>query len=112
MKSRVSQAVSQAVPCRVCRCGLPVIAKKTASPQVAVAQEAPAWPTAFQGKALSELPLTDKERAFAQGFPGRIGRFSDGEREIIIRWVKGATRRLHPASDRFKGLGYTISFQP
>jgi exosortase/archaeosortase family protein len=90
----------------------PVIAKETQSPQASVSQEAPAWPLEFEGKPLAELPLTDKERAFAQGFPGRIGRFSDGKREIIIRWVRGATRRLHPASDCFKGLGYSISFQP
>ncbi len=31
---------------------LPVIAKETASPQAAVAQEAPAWPTAFEGRRL------------------------------------------------------------
>lgn len=41
-------------------------------------------------------------------FPGRIGRFSDGEREIVIRWVTEATRKLHPASDCFQGLGYSI----
>jgi exosortase/archaeosortase family protein len=90
----------------------PVIAKETQSSQASVSQDVPAWPTQFEGKPLAELPLTDKERAFAQGFPGRIGRFSDGEREIIIRWVKEATRRLHPASDCFKGLGYSISALP
>jgi exosortase/archaeosortase family protein len=90
----------------------PVIAKETQSPQASLSQEALTWPTQYEGKPLAELPLTDKERAFAQGFPGRIWRFSDGESEIIIRWVKEATRRLHPASDCFKGLGYSISALP
>jgi exosortase/archaeosortase family protein len=90
----------------------PVIAKETQFPQASVSQEAPAWPTQFEGKLLAVLPLTDKERAFAQGFPGQIARFSDGESEIIIRWVKEATRLLHPASDCFKGLGYSISVLP
>jgi len=66
------------------------------------------WPTEFEGKTLTPLPLTDVERRFASEFPGRIGRFSDGSREIIIRWVTQATRKLHPSSDCFQGLGYNV----
>lgn len=66
------------------------------------------WPSTFEGKTLTALPLNDMEKKFASGFPGRIARFTDGEREIIIRWVTEATRMMHPASDCFQGLGYTV----
>ncbi len=62
----------------------------------------------YEGAPLKELPLSAREVAFVEGFPGRIGRFSDGKREIVLRWVAAPTRKLHPASDCFRGLGYTI----
>jgi len=68
----------------------------------------PGWSSTFEGKPLTQLPLNEMEKTFASGFPGRISRFSDGEREIIVRWVTEATRMLHPASDCFQGLGYTV----
>ncbi len=70
--------------------------------------EFPGWPRTFEGKTLTQLPLNEMEKQFATEFPGRIARFSDGEREIIIRWVTEATRKMHPASDCFQGLGYTV----
>ena len=69
----------------------------------------PGWSTTFEGKPLTPLPLTQIEQTFAADFPGRIMRFTDGEREIIVRWVTEATRMLHPASDCFQGLGYTVT---
>jgi exosortase/archaeosortase family protein len=89
--------------------GLPLLGMRPASRPVT---NAPAWPTHFEGKPLRELPLGAVERRFAADFPGRIGRFSDGEREIIIRWVAIETRRLHPASDCFRGVGYSIAPRP
>lgn len=72
----------------------------------------PGWPSSFEGKALRELPLSPLELRFAENFPGRIGRFSDGRREIILRWVASETRKLHPASDCFRGSGYRIQALP
>jgi len=69
----------------------------------------PGWPTEYEGRVLVELPLTQKEAAFVQDFPGRVGRFTDGRREIIIRWVGAPTRRLHSAADCFRGSGYAIT---
>lgn len=71
-------------------------------------EEFPGWPSHFEGKSLNPLPLTKREREFAKGFPGCIGRFTDGNRELIIRWVTQETRRLHPSTDCYKGLGYSI----
>jgi len=68
----------------------------------------PGWPAQLEGRDLTQLPLSSREERFAADFPGRIARFSDGRREIIIRWVARETRALHPASDCFKGLGYSI----
>jgi hypothetical protein len=72
----------------------------------------PGWPTQYEGRALTEMALTQREAAFVQDFPGRIGRFTDGRREIIIRWVGAPTRRLHSAADCFRGSGYSITPLP
>ena len=72
----------------------------------------PGWPTHFNGKQLKKLSLSSRERNFETGFPGRIARFTDGERVLIVRWVTERTRKLHPAADCFKGIGYTIRTLP
>jgi len=69
----------------------------------------PGWPTEYEGRPLVELSLTQRETAFMQDFPGRVGRFSDGRREIIIRWLGAPTRKLHSAADCFRGSGYAIT---
>jgi hypothetical protein len=70
------------------------------------------WPKSFEGHSLRQQELSGKELDFAKGFPGKIARFSDGSREIIIRWVTVRTRKLHPASDCFRGMGYTVQNLP
>ena len=72
----------------------------------------PGWPTQYEGRPLVALRLTPRENAFVRDFPGRVGRFSDGRREIIIRWVGAPTRRLHSAADCFRGIGYSITPLP
>ena len=72
----------------------------------------PGWPADFEGAALTQLPLSPIEQRFGQNFPGRVGRFTDGRREVILRWVAGATRKLHPAADCFKANGYALVPQP
>jgi len=72
----------------------------------------PGWPTHYDGRALKAMPLTRRELAFVQDFPGRVGRFSDGQREIIMRWIGAPTRRLHPAADCFRASGYSITALP
>lgn len=72
----------------------------------------PGWPTEFEGRALTSLPLEEREQRFSDEFPGRIARFTDGRREIIMRWVVEATRKLHPASDCFEGVGYGVAPLP
>jgi hypothetical protein len=70
------------------------------------------WPATFEGRPLAPLPLGERDQRFAADFPGHVGRFSDGGREIILRHVTTATRRLHPASDCLRAEGYTIEPRP
>jgi hypothetical protein len=72
----------------------------------------PGWPNHYEGKALTALPLTARETAFVRDFPGRVGRFSDGTREIIIRFVGAPSRKLHSAADCFRGSGYAVTPLP
>src|SRR5262245_28444559 len=107
-----SRFAIMAVPAAAALAALaPLLARPSAS-AVAEAGHFPGWPTHYEGRVLTELPLTQRELAFVRDFPGRVGRFSDGRREIIIRWVGAPTRRLHPASDCFRGSGYSITPMP
>ena len=72
----------------------------------------PGWPATFENRPLARLPLSALEERFAQDFPGHIARFTDGRREIIMRWVAHPTRRLHPAADCFRANGYTVTPRP
>lgn len=72
----------------------------------------PGWPAAHEGRPLTPLPLGEREAVFAREFPGRTGRFTDGRREIILRWVVEPTRRLHSAADCLHAVGYTITPLP
>jgi exosortase/archaeosortase family protein len=67
------------------------------------------WPESFNGRLLRPLPLSEVEKRFAAQFPGAIARFSDGISTITLRDVTRATRKLHPAADCYKGLGYRVS---
>lgn len=69
----------------------------------------PGWPSHFEGRLLEEGELRPEEvRFYRTSFPGKVGRFSDGQREIILRWITQPTRALHPAADCFRGLGYQL----
>ncbi len=68
----------------------------------------PGWPRTFSGRTLTAQPLSERELRFKNDFPGRIARFTDGNRELIIRWVAAPTRRLHPASDCLESTGFRV----
>ncbi len=70
------------------------------------------FPKEFEGRALRDLGLSDREKFFLDDFPGQIGRFTDGNREIVIRRMTEATRKLHPASDCFEAVGYNVTPLP
>lgn len=64
------------------------------------------FPAEFEGVALRELGLTEREKFFLEDFPGKVGRYTDGRREIIFRWVTEPTRKMHLAADCFRAIGY------
>ena len=66
------------------------------------------WPYEWQGTPLRPLALSDVETRFADNFPGAITRMTDGHRMFIFRQISEPTRKLHPAPDCYKGLGYSI----
>jgi hypothetical protein len=72
----------------------------------------PGWPAMFDNQALSQLPLSPLEQTFQRDFPGNQARFTDGRREIILRWITEGSRKLHPAGDCFKANGYAVKPQP
>lgn len=94
----------------ICAGLLPLFASSSALESSA--QSFPGWPTQLDGQLLKPLPLSEKERLFASEFPGRIQRFSDGRREYILRWLFNPTRKLHPASDCLRGVGFSINPLP
>ena len=76
------------------------------------AEKLPAWPAVFENRALLPLPLSEREETFDAGFPGKTAKFTDGEREYILRWVRVGSRKLHSSADCFRGLGYTVRPAP
>ena len=81
-------------------------------PSKPIAASTQNFPTEFEGLKLKELALSERERYFTQDFPGEIRRFTDGRREIIIRRVTEATRKLHPAKDCFAAIGFQTKPMP
>jgi hypothetical protein len=72
----------------------------------------PDWPQEWEGTAIQQIPLSDRDRKFNENFPGRIAKFTDGRRELIFRWVTTASRQLHSSSDCFRGAGFAVTPQP
>jgi exosortase/archaeosortase family protein len=68
----------------------------------------PGWPETFEGRPLRPLPLAEGERRFLGDFPGRAAKFTDGGREILLRWVAEPSRRLHPSADCLRGAGAEV----
>jgi hypothetical protein len=82
----------------------PILPDRSLSPALL-----PAWPARFDGRALEPLAPAPEDERLARDFPGRIKRFSDGRRQIVLHFVTGATRQLHPARDCFDAIGYAIA---
>lgn len=70
------------------------------------------WPARYEGRPLTRIAPAPEDRFLARQFPGQVARFSDGRRQIVLRRVAVATRTLHPASDCFRAIGYTVTPAP
>lgn len=67
------------------------------------------WPRTWEGRALRPLALSPVEHRFAERFPGAIARFDLDGAVLVMRQVERPTRRLHPAADCYRGLGYRVT---
>ena len=72
----------------------------------------PGWSAAPLPTGCANIPLGTREARFAADFPGRIGAFTDGTRTYVVRWVRTSTRKLHPAADCLRALGYDVKPTP
>ena len=85
---------------------LPVLHARADVPTIARSIE---WPTTFDGQSLVPLAMSSVEARFARDFPGAIARFANGDRVVVMREADRPTRKLHPAADCYRGLGYAIA---
>ena len=71
----------------------------------------PGWPDRFEGKEIRQTGLSPEEQAFNGKFPGKMARFTDGSRWIVIRWVTEPTHRVHSGADCLQSAGYAMEPQ-
>jgi len=72
----------------------------------------PGWSAGPVAPDWTPQALGARETRFARDFPGKIALFTDAERTYVVRWLPTPTRRLHPAADCLRALGYTIEPRP
>ena len=86
--------------------------REPSTPAVSVVVEE-GWPAELVATDWRPVPLAEREARFARDFPGRIGVFAtrDG-RTVIVRQITRPTRKLHPAGDCLRAVGYTIEPRP
>lgn len=100
---------------RACWCFIVSAGLLAASPLIPRASQAPAdhagfpgWPTQLEGHALTRLPLEEREVRAARAMPGLVARFTDGNREVIYRWVTAPSRVIHASQECLRGSGYAV----
>jgi hypothetical protein len=86
--------------------------RSTSAPRTATPNSFPRWSSAPLPTELTPVKPSAREARFAAGFPGQIGVFTDGRRTYVVRWVCTPTRKLHPASDCLRALGYNVKPTP
>lgn len=76
----------------------------------------PGWPTEWEGRDLIPVELTESEKSFAGGFPGKIAVFRTTEgpesKRLLLRWVEQPTRKLHSSADCLKASGIVVEPEP
>lgn len=88
------------------------LASSSGSTWTRTTEDFPGWPADFEGAPLVRVPLSERELKFYELFPGQVARFTDGERQFVLRWVREPSRHLHPASVCFRGRGFAWESLP
>jgi exosortase/archaeosortase family protein len=66
------------------------------------------WPEVFEGRPLMPVAAGDGRAGFVSGFSGETRVFEQPGRVVIVRWLKAASRGVHPAADCFRARGYGV----
>jgi hypothetical protein len=66
------------------------------------------FPNAIEGRALVPAAISELEAPWLARFPGRIGRFSDGERLWILRLTAQPTLQLHSSARCLRAAGWQV----
>lgn len=72
----------------------------------------PGWPQEYEGKALTSQELSPREQRFYRDFDGCVAKFSDGGRQIVMRWTDSATRKFHLFERCYQAIGYDVQAIP
>lgn len=88
--------------------GIAPLLPRASLPRTAETAEFPGWPSQLAGAPLQPMPPAAQDAYFSRDFPGKVARFSNGDRQVVMRWVNSPTRRLHPARNCFTGAGYEV----
>ena len=67
-----------------------------------------AWPEMFEGDVLRPVGAPERLGAFAGGFAGETRVFEQRRRVVVLRWLRAASRTVHPAADCFRARGYRV----
>ena len=82
-------------------------------PPAATLGSFPGWPATFEGRPLRAVELSAFEQEFVErGDVGRIGKFTDGERTIGLRWIERPTRHVHAVAYCYRAGGWKVTTRP
>jgi exosortase/archaeosortase family protein len=79
------------------------------------------WPASWEGRQLIAVPASPETESFWRDFPGACREFAMQPKNdeglaapdrLVLRFVRRATRQLHPSEDCFRGAGYKIKPLP
>lgn len=70
-------------------------------------------PEALSNESLSQVEMPERHKPFLKDFPGTVKLFRNPDNSLlVVKFIKTATRKVHPASDCYKGAGYKIEWEP
>lgn len=67
------------------------------------------FPTHLEDEALSQRAISDRDQPFLAGFPGELRSYTTPKHDVLIRYVRKPTRKLHSSTDCYRGLGFVVT---
>jgi len=69
----------------------------------------PGWMDRWNGRLLTRVPLSDREKPLVEGFQGPSALFDDGKQRVLLRYTERPTRQLLDAEAVFRREDYRVS---